>query len=141
MVFRKVNNADCKILLELRNEPSVRALSLNCEEINIETHSKWFASALQSNDYYIYILENEQNEVVGSGRAKLKNSQYYLSWSVFSRFRGKGYGKLIVENLVANHLPCIAEIKEKNIPSLKIVESLGFSQVNEDNGVKLFLKE
>lgn len=137
MNLRLAKGGDCRILFDWRNEESSRLQSIkNTKPIPWETHTAWFEKSLVNSNRQIYLAEVD-GEAVGMIRADKDEKGYELSWIIDSRFRGKGYGKQMLSQIVerlSGHI--CAQIKKDNAPSLAMAKSLGFRCVSPD-GVPL----
>ncbi len=120
---------DTLLLFSWANEALVRSNSIHTEPIVWETHVQWFQKRLQSATCFIYILEFRD---IPAGQIRLDEEEagnWFIDYSVDEQFRGFGFGKIIVE-LALEKLKgknIMAAVKEKNIPSKKVFESLGFN--------------
>ena len=137
MQLRKATFNDWKILLDWRNDPTTRKNSFETGEVSEQTHKLWFNDSLLNPNRSIYILEDNFTSV-GSIRSDLHwNNQSVLSWSIAPDQRGKGYGTKILEIYLQNKKgKFIAEIKPRNIASIKMVEKNGFTKLTDIKYVK-----
>jgi len=137
MRLRKATFNDWKILLDWRNDPITRENSFETEEVSEQIHKLWFNDSLLNPNRSIYILEDNFTSV-GSIRSDLHwNNQSVLSWSIAPDQRGKGYGTKILEIYLQNKKgKFIAEIKPRNIASIKMVEKNGFTKLTDIKYVK-----
>jgi RimJ/RimL family protein N-acetyltransferase len=137
MRLRKATFNDWKILLDWRNDPITRENSFKTEEVSEQIHKLWFNDSLLNPNRSIYILEDNFTSV-GSIRSDLHwNNQSVLSWSIAPDQRGKGYGTKILEIYLQNKKgKFIAEIKPRNIASIKMVEKNGFTKLTDIKYVK-----
>ena len=130
MNLRLANQKDSKTLYDWRNEESVRRQSINIDPIPWSVHMKWFKKSLSNPNRQIYFAEVD-GEDVGVIRADKDENGYELSWIVDSRFRGKGYGRQMLSQIIESLHGCLyASIKTDNVPSLAMVQSLGFRCVS-----------
>ena len=138
MKLRKSIFNDWKVLLDWRNDPLTRKNSFTQEIIKEENHKKWFEKNLTNLKSNIFILENEINESVGTIRSdEIDNNSYLLSWNISPNHRKKGYGSLILNLFLQNKIGIFtAEIKPKNLASIKMVKKNGFKRVNEQTYIK-----
>lgn len=130
--LRKAEATDVDLLFEWANDPEVRKNSFHSEMIDYSTHIKWFEKILTSNDILQFILMDD-NVAVGQIRINIDKDEAEISYSIGSKFRGKGYGKRIIKELEAaikisypqiNKL--VARVKPHNIASKKVFEGEGY---------------
>lgn len=125
MKLRKVNFEDWKILLDWRNDFETRTRSHSEEMISEEDHKTWLKNVINDSNRILFIGYIEDTPV-GTVRADFDSTtnSYELSWTISPHARGQGIGKKIVQLLVEKLNSRVrAEIKEDNIPSIKIAES------------------
>ena len=144
LYLRKVTEDDCDLIFNWANDSETRNNSFNSEKIDFESHKKWFSKKLLEVEEY-YILKSYE-ESIGQIRLDKEEENYILSYSIDSKYRGKGYGKRILELLEEKILAkkeefnIIAYVKEENSKSIRIFESLEYNKSFE-NGVYKFTKK
>lgn len=125
MKLRKVNFEDWETLLDWRNDLETRTRSHSIEMIQEEHHKDWLRNVINDPNRILFVAEINDTPV-GTVRADfdLTTNSYELSWTISPHARGQGIGKKIVKLLVEKLDSRVrAEIKEDNIPSIKIAES------------------
>lgn len=125
VTLRKVNFDDWKVLLDWRNDTETRNRSHSIDLISEEHHKNWLQDVLDDPNRILFIASMD-NELVGTVRADFDaiTKSYELSWTISPHSRGKGIGKKMVKLMVEQlNARVRAEIKEDNIPSIKIAES------------------
>lgn len=132
--FRVANEKDAKTLFDWTNDPSVRSNSLNTEPIAWEAHLNWFEEKLRSEDSQIYIFEVGKKPI-GQVRLDFKYDHWLINYSIDSKFRGKGYGKVLIRKILDlnTFIPLKAIVKPDNIASLKVFTALGFNETNKES--------
>lgn len=137
MKLRKAIFNDWEILLDWKNDPITRENSFDQGKVSEQTHKLWFNDSLINPCREIYILE-DNSIPVGSIRINtILTDEYLLSWSIAPNQRGKGYGTKILKLLLQDRNgKFIAKIKPDNIPSIRMVQKNGFTQLNELKYVK-----
>jgi len=132
--LRSANSNDAQLLYYWVNDISVRANSINQEEIIWENHLKWFDSKLKSPETKIFILEVE-NFLLGQIRIDLIDDCWHIDYSIDSRFRGKGLGKEIVKLLIQkfNTYKFMATVRKENFASIGVFNKLGFVSLSIEN--------
>ena len=136
--LRHATMGDAKILLDWRNDPLTRAQSRNTDLVSLADHMAWLQKRLGTHTLYI---AEYAGEPVGSLRSdSVADGKMELSWTVAPGMRGKGYGKRMVLQFVAEIHPgkkFLASIKKGNVASEKIAVALGLHEVgHEDAGEK-----
>lgn len=125
MKLRKVNFEDWKTLLGWRNNLETRTRSHSIEMITEKDHKDWLNDVIKNPHRMLFVAE--VNDIpVGTVRADFDSTTnaYELSWTISPHARGQGIGKKMVKLLVERLNSRVrAEIKEGNIPSIKIAES------------------
>ena len=141
MILRRATHHDAEILFTWRNDSLTRANSINTNKVLWEAHLAWLSKTVLNPMRFLFIAENESNIPVGTIRADEENAgTYELSWTVAPKERGKGLGKKMVRAVLGEDFlknkEIKAQIKESNIPSIKIVKSLGFNlKTKNDDGL------
>lgn len=136
MPFRFAKLSDAKKYFDWVNDPDVRENALNSEKIQWTSHFSWFKEKLDSGS--ALLIFTDSNRAIGQIRFDQDGSgNYYLDYSIDKKFRGMGYGKIMVfeaiEFLTKNDFrgSVIAQVKCKNTGSLKIFQQSKFEFINE----------
>lgn len=133
--LRKPTIEDMGIYFFWANDSVVREQSYNSGVIDLESHKKWFESALNNEAYFMRICQNAGGEDIGQVRIQKqndKNKESLIGVSIDSNHRGKGYAKEILIRatdlfLKSNHGFLInAYVKEGNLSSKLAFENAGF---------------
>lgn len=95
LFLREVTMADARLLLDWRNESSVRENSFHTEIIAYEEHVKWLSGKLADSDEIMKILMLGE-ETIGQIRLSKDENGIEISYSIDKDFRGYGYGKEII---------------------------------------------
>ena len=127
--IRDVKKEDEDLLFYWRNDPEVRASAFNTNKINLENHRKWFTNKLSDEKCKIYIFESFGEYPIGQVRLELLNEKWMIDFSIDSSYRGLGLGEKIINEIVnlENEKDLFAQVKKKNIASVKIFEKQNFS--------------
>lgn len=137
MNLRKSNFEDWRTLLDWRNDPVSRKNSFTENEISETEHINWYKESLKNDKREFYILEENSTPIGVIRSDKCKSDEFVLSWNISSKFRGKGYGNIILELFLKNKKGTfIAEIKPDNLPSILIAEKNGFKKENDLKYIK-----
>lgn len=138
LYLRKANLQDSKMIFNWRNEPDVRINSLHTERIMYDTHLKWFQKRLLSNESHIYICMKGETPI-GQIRIDYEENKGEISYSIASEYRGKGYGKNMLELLEDKEREqgrieiLFGIVKRNNLASQKCFEKLGYHKENNGN--------
>lgn len=128
LALRPAKKADSKLLFNWVNDKEVRDNSLNIEPIKWESHLDWLYKKLESNQCKIFILE--KNAIpLGQIRIEEEETGYWLiDYSIERSYRGKGYGSLIVEELInkIHNIQLKGVVKKNNTASQRVFEKLSF---------------
>ena len=137
--LRKVTKSDWKVLLEWRNEKITRQNSFNSELISINTHKEFINDSLINTDRNLFILEYNEIPVGTITEDKLGKDEFELSYTISPMYRGKKIGQIMMSlYLIERSGSFLCEVKEENIPSIKMIEKLGFKFFKNENGVNFY---
>lgn len=136
MVFlRKAERKDIDLLYKWANDPVVRKNSFNSKTISYESHIKWFDRIICDPTILLYILMVDDTPV-GQIRLDVEDGEAEISYSIDSEFRGKGYGRIILQLIARevnmNHqniITLVAKVKPDNIISKNLFESEGYKMI------------
>ncbi len=140
ILLRPAVMSDVEILYKWRNDPQTRAASHNQDEIDFDSHRKWFEKSLKDIDRKIYIAETG-NIPVGTVRSDNKKGVSELSWTVNPEYRGQGIGRQMV-SLLAKQIkgPIRAEVKAGNLASSRIAEACGMEIQTRKDGILYYFR-
>lgn len=145
--LRFANQGDLELTYRWVICPYVRKYSLNQDFVSFESHRDWFEKKLIEKDSFYYIFQVNQ-VAVGSVRIQVENGSGLISYLIDPSFHGKGYGKLILEEvereIKKRKLPIkilYGIVLPENIASVKIFEKLKYSKEINENGFYRFSKE
>jgi RimJ/RimL family protein N-acetyltransferase len=130
--IRSANECDARLVFNWANDSSMRKFSINSKKIEWSSHINWFNDKINSTSYLL-IAENINGIPVGQIRFDHYENYYLIDFYVTHDFRGKGYGKLLLNNgmnYVVNEIENIAfkaMVNEKNTPSIKSFLAEGFN--------------
>lgn len=142
MELRNATLKDWSFLLSLRNDEETRRNSKNNETIHPEEHLSWLKKVLQDPNVHLFIAVQDHN-MVGTARANFEPSTgvYELSWTISPESRGKGFGKQMIKALAEKFGSKIrAEIKNGNLSSIRLAESVGMRLVMQKDDILYFSK-
>ncbi len=140
LFLRKARIEDSRKVFDLRNHPEVRKHSHNTDKIDFDMHQDWFQETLLDNSRQVLIAQ-QGDDFVGMVRFDFIDNNYLLSWSISPKFQGRGLGKRML-NLASKTINgnLMAEIKQNNIASIKIAESIGMKLTKKKNNVLYYKK-
>ena len=134
LIPRLVKKEDEDLILKWKNDPLVRATSINTSIISKKNHKKWFNFCLNNQKICkIFILETKVGVAIGQVRFEKKNKKWYISFSLANFARGKKLSykilKIAIYKFIKNQkIKLIAKVKKDNIPSCKAFEKVGFTK-------------
>lgn len=139
--IRRATLDDLDLLYQWSNDLEVRNNSFSLEHISYEEHCEWFNRIMHDDHIYQYILM-DNDLLVGQIRLNINGDEAEISYSIAKEYRGKGYGRKILQLIqeeVSSSIPevkkLIAKVKPDNIPSNKL-----FSSENYDPTYILYSK-
>jgi spore coat polysaccharide biosynthesis protein SpsF len=139
MYLRKATIDDAMDILAWRNDPQTRAASFNKEEIDPESHIKWFRGKLNDEDCELFILTAGQDKL-GHIRVDISGSTGTISYMINPEHRGKGYGTEIIRLLdtaVDKKVSVLSAFVEKeNTASQKCFEKNGYNRSEDGDAIK-----
>ena len=123
--------------------PSLSNNSFNTALIPCDEHVRWFHNILKDKNVVFCILVSD-NQDVGQIRIKICNKIGEVSYSIAREFRGKGFGKIILE-LAEDEVKGVvkqltARVKKDNFKSQYLFKLLGYRET-ENVGYFVYKKE
>jgi L-amino acid N-acyltransferase YncA len=121
------------VVRDLRN--SCREfMTNNSSEIDREQQTRWFNNhykkAAEQGTYRLFLFINEEKQPVGYGALSLQDNRLLITECVSPEYRGQGYGKAILAELIAiarsEKREMVAEIWASNAASIALHIRLGF---------------
>jgi spore coat polysaccharide biosynthesis predicted glycosyltransferase SpsG/RimJ/RimL family protein N-acetyltransferase len=135
--LRKATMEDAELLFNWANDLTVRRNSFNITPIIWNNHIAWLEEKLTSKESILLILTAGSDSI---GQIRFDSGPdgfWYIDYSIADKFRGKGYGKHIVElslEQVKKEIKNVkAEVKAGNIASCKVFEALGFKNSGKND--------
>jgi UDP-2,4-diacetamido-2,4,6-trideoxy-beta-L-altropyranose hydrolase len=132
--YRRIVAEDCDLLYKWANDQLVRKNAFNTEEIDYESHKKWFQSKLNSNTTIIYIALIKSLPI-GQIRIDIEAQNGIIDYSIDSQFRNRGLGTVLLKTIssqVIEDYPLlnklIGRVKKDNIPSQKAFEKAMYNK-------------
>ena len=141
LLVRHARLSDEALLLVWANDPETRRNSFSPDFIPAEEHRRWFRSRLRDLDgCRIYVLETRGGIPVGQVRFDLTDRKWEIDYSLAPHFRGRGLGQPLLKAALLklrseiSGVLVLGRVKESNLPSRKIFESLGFNARSSGGG-------
>lgn len=139
--FKNVEKKDWDLLLDWRNEPSTKMMSLVNKKISKKEHYNFFNSIISNKniDQFIFV---HNGYYVGTIKAdNTKKSFTRLSYTINPDYRRKGYGSLMMSVFLFDRKGIfLCEIKESNIGSIKMCESNHFKLKSKKENILTYEK-
>jgi len=129
--LRRVTKKDIKLLFDWANDPEVRSNAKTKKSITWPEHISWFNGMLSNKSIFTFILSDSHTDI-GVVRFNKNNNYYVITYSIDKRYRGRGFGTLILKkgvdalNNINNSAKYLAYVKSNNIVSEKIFNKLRF---------------
>lgn len=145
VVDKDPENLDSKLIWKWRNNPVTREMSRNSDWIPWKLHRDWYVKTMDDPKEVLLIADFHERPV-GTVRFDLsKGHSAEVSININPKMRGKGLGKKLLGTACryAFHKLGLrkidAEIKEKNVSSIHIFESVGFEFIEKVDGIQKYV--
>lgn len=143
ITLRPATADDSEDILRWRNDPDTRSVSMNTDEVAVDTHRAWYAEKLKS-PAAILLIGAYAGHKIGFVRYDLNDDVATVSINLNPDWRSLGMGQLILqkaEDFIPPHIDRIeAEIKPGNAASLKAFETAGFMPGHATENSIIYLK-
>jgi RimJ/RimL family protein N-acetyltransferase len=140
--LREIKKSDWKILLEWRNDEVTRQNFFNSELISESEHKEYIVNTISSLTRRQFILDLNEDPVGTIREDKIENDEFVLSYTVSPIYRGMKIGQIMMAQYLSGRKGnFLCEIWEKNIPSIKMIEKLGFQFLKENKSLKIYKLE
>lgn len=133
-----------RLLFDWANDKDVRQNAFTTETITWDNHRVWYQSLLADENRRLYIFYRK-DQPVGMIRYDIQAESGRISYSIEKDFRGRGFGKVMVEQaeqVLKKERPEIqmitAEVKPTNTASMRVFEELGYQMSKEDTTYVLY---
>jgi len=138
-----IKNADISNWIDIfniRNNPIIRDISNNKEEINLDKHLEWYKEKIKNKKNIIKILETENWKIWYIRLDFIDEKKYLISIAILPNWQKKWYWKKLFEEAIKD-IPkwskIFAEILDKNLASINFFTKLGFKK---ENNKYIFIK-
>lgn len=130
---------DQELILHWANDPVTRRHAFNPDRIDAATHRAWFYQRLRDpENCRLYVIETEEGLPIGQVRFERCDGVWEIHYVLDPCARQRGLGKPLLETALlalrneAKGALLLGRVKEDNLPSRRVFESLGFTA--EDRG-------
>ena len=145
--LRLANERDVDNTYEWATNDDVRKYSFSKNVIQFDEHIKWFKKMLNDTNCVYFLMENVNDEIVGSIRFNISGNRALLSFLIDPKYFGKGYGNELLTLGINRLRECkpdvehvIGEVMHENIASNKLFNKQGFTVLSEDTVKTVYTK-
>jgi ribosomal protein S18 acetylase RimI-like enzyme len=141
MIVRKATIDDAKWILNVRNNETIRMVSLEKEIIPLEQHIKRFSSFIW-NEKNICIIAEDNGVVAGYCRIADKEWRWLASIAILPTYQWRWLWKTLLSDAVSRYpkgQEIIAEIIETNLASINLFEKIWFTYIGKENTICSYL--
>lgn len=135
-IIREVKKEDSLGVWKIRNHSSNRIWFNTTEEVIFSSHDSWFENKYFKNKTNKCFVLQLSGRVAGYCRFDLSESKYVISIALDPEYQGRGFGNELLSGalkLLGCEKGILAEVKKKNLASLKIFEKNYFDKYKEDD--------
>lgn len=123
---------DAELLFQWKNDKTTIENSISKRGVTMEEHLKWLEKVIENPNRQLFIMDVDGTPV-GQLRLDLEGSSAEISYGLGAEFRGKGLGRLVLEQAetlaeVFAISTLTAEVLPHNAASQKLFKSLGFEE-------------
>ena len=137
--LREVTKSDWKVLLEWRNDKITRQNSFNSDLVSVSEHKEYIKNTITNPNRTLFILEYNEIPVGTIREDRLEKDELELSYTISPMYRGKKIGQIMMSlYLIERKESFLCKVKEENIPSIKMIEKLGFKFFKTEKGVNFY---
>ena len=137
--LREVKKSDWKFLLEWRNDKITRQNSNNSDLVSVSEHKEYIKNAITNPNRTLFTLEYNEIPVGTIREDRLEKDELELSYTISPMYRGKKIGQIMMSlYLIERKGSFLCEVQEENIPSIKMIEKLGFKLFNTEKRVNFY---
>ena len=137
--LREVTKSDWKFLLEWRNDKITCQNSFNSDLVSVSEHKEYIKNTITNPNRTLFILEYNEIPVGTIREDRLEKDELELSYTISPMYRGKKIGQIMMGlYLIERKGVFLCEVKEENVPSIKMIEKLGFKLFNTEKRVNFY---
>ncbi|HBI93809.1 MAG TPA: hypothetical protein DDY58_16075, partial [Terrisporobacter glycolicus] len=93
--LRSANYEDCTLLFKWANDSQVRKNAFSTNNIDLESHIKWYENKMNDENTRIFIVLKDNVEV-GQIRVDISDNKGFIDYSIDKNYRGQGIGTQIL---------------------------------------------
>ncbi len=142
VTFIKAGAEHLQTTFEWASDVTVRAYSFNQSPISFEEHQSWYVKKIEQPGC-MYLLGKWGNDIVGSLRFDITNTDALISYLVSPAYHSKGLGRILLAKGLdylaknnSNVTTATGLVMALNIASVKVFERLGFTCTEENNQLR-----
>ena len=137
--LREVTKSDWKVLLEWRNDKITRQNSFNSDLVSVSEHKEYIKNTITNPNRTLFILEYNEIPVGTIREDRLEKDELELSYTISPMYRGKKIGQIMMSlYLIERKGSFLCKVNEENVPSIKMIEKLGFKLFNTEKRVNFY---
>ena len=137
--LREVKKSDWKVLLEWRNDKITSQNSFNSDLVSVSEHKEYIKNTITNPNRTLFILEYNEIPVGTIREDRLEKDELELSYTISPMYRGKKIGQIMMSlYLIERKGSFLCEVNEENVPSIKMIEKLGFKLFNTEKRVNFY---
>ncbi len=146
LLFRGIDETDAKEIVLWRSDPKVYQYFKSPHKITLEEHLNWYNNSYLHNDnrYDWICVEKESLKKIGVFGLTKQNDIAEISYLLSSEAQHKGFASEGIIRLVRHAAETwdikmvIAEIHINNLPSIAVVQKLGFCMISESEDFSIY---
>ena len=107
--------------------------------ISVGEHKEFIKNTITNTNRTQFILEYNEIPVGSIREDKLGKDEFELSYTISPMYRGKKIGQIMMSlYLIELKGSFLCEVTEENVPSIKMIEKLGFKFIKNEKGVNFY---
>ena len=138
--MRKANESDIADIYKYLHRDFIKKYSEVGEKAEWQNHRRWYKFLINSSNYLLYIIEDENGRFLGQLKFELEGETSIISIYLLKEIRGKGLGRSIIE-MGLEELQhesdevdvVLAYILEENEVSVNLFKSCNFEYEREED--------
>ena len=139
LILREITDRDSVVLLEWRNDKVTQQNSFNSVLVSVNEHKEYIKNTITNPHRTQFILELNEVPIGTIREDRLETDEFELSYTVNPKYRGKKIGQLMMNLYLINRKGSfLCEIKDGNIPSVKMIEKFGFKLFKQEGGMNYY---